>query len=128
MIRFEKISVRNFSSFGNVPTEVNLDTGLTLVQGRNGTGKSSLVTDALTFALYGKPFKDINLPKLINNFNKGDCIVELWFSINKDNFHIKRGLKPNVFEVSKNGVLVPQEASSRDYQRLLESEILKISY
>lgn len=128
MIRFEKISVRNFSSFGNVPTEVNLNTGLTLVQGRNGTGKSSLVTDALTFALYGKPFKDINLPKLINNFNKGDCIVELWFSINKDSFHIKRGLKPGVFEVYENGVLVPQEASSRDYQRLLENEILKISY
>lgn len=130
MILFDRLVVKNFGSFGNAPTEIDLTLGMVLVQGRNGTGKSTLVTDALTFVLYGKPFKKINLPQLVNNMNGRDCVVTLDFRIRGTNstFKVIRGLKPGIFEIYRDGVLIPQEAAMRDYQSYLENEILKVSY
>jgi len=130
MILFNKLSVKNFGSFGNSPTIVDLNIGMALVQGRNGTGKSTIVTDALTFVLYGKSFKKINLPQLINNINGSNLLVELDF-IDRgtgSSFKIIRGMKPGIFEIYKDGILIPQEASTKDYQSILERDILKISY
>lgn len=130
MILFDKLIVRNFGSFGNAPTVVDLNVGMALVQGRNGTGKSTIVTDSLTYVLYGKPFKKINLPQLVNNMNGANMEVQLEFraSDSKTEYKIIRGMKPNRFEIYKNGELIPQEASVRDYQAILERDIIKVSY
>ena len=130
MLNFLGLKVKNFGSFGHAGTEIDLTMGLVLVQGKNGSGKSTIITDALTFVLYGKPFKKIKLPQLINNINGRECVVELTFMVSDSGslYKIVRGMKPAIFEIYKDGVLITQEAATRDYQAFLEHEILKVSY
>jgi DNA repair exonuclease SbcCD ATPase subunit len=128
MIKFKKIRYKNFLSTGNFFTEVFLDKNdMTLIIGSNGVGKSSIL-DAITFALFGKSFRNINKPQLINSINQKNMVVELEFSISAKKYKIIRGLKPNVFEIHCNGELLNQDAKSKDYQELLEKNILKFNY
>lgn len=128
MIHFRKVKWKNFLSYGNVFTEVSLDRSpTTLVVGKNGSGKST-ISDAITFVLYGKPFRKIKKDSLVNSINKKDCVVEIEFSIGEDDYKVIRGIKPNLFEIYQNGELIDQEAKNRDYQEYLESFILKINY
>lgn len=129
MIRFKKITAKNFLSYGNVPTVIELDKNKsTLVAGKNGSGKSSLILDGISFALYGKAFRKINLGQLINSINQKDCQVTIEFSVGTDEFRVFRSLKPNKLEIYKNDELINQEAAVKDYQGFLEKNILKISY
>lgn len=122
---FKTIRWKNFLSTGNSFTEIKLDKfKTTLIVGENGCGKSTLL-DALTFALFNKPFRKINKPQLINSINKKDMLVEVEFDINKIPYSIRRGMKPNIFEIYKNGVLLNQSADNRDHQEILEKQILK---
>jgi DNA repair exonuclease SbcCD ATPase subunit len=128
MIIFRNIRWRNLLSTGNYFTEINLSTNTnTLVVGENGSGKSTML-DALCFALFGKPFRDINKPQLLNSINGKDCVVEVEFDTGNKSYKICRGIKPNLFEIFCNGDLVNQEAASRDYQEYLEKFILKLNY
>jgi DNA repair exonuclease SbcCD ATPase subunit len=128
MIIFKKIRWKNFLSTGNVFTEIDLcSSKTTLIVGENGAGKSTLL-DALSFALFNKPFRKVNKPQLMNTINKKDLTVELEFSIGKHEYRIVRGMKPNVFELYKNEVLLNQDAESKDYQKVLEDQILKINH
>lgn len=128
MIVFQKIKWKNFLSTGNVFTEIDLNTrGTTLVVGENGAGKSTIL-DALTFALFGKTFRNINKPQLLNTITRKDLQVEVEFSIGTTRYRILRGMKPNLFEVYCNDTLVNQSAEMRDYQEYLEKNILKINY
>ena len=95
--------------------------------GTNGAGKST-VLDALTFALFGKPFRKINKPQLVNTTNEKDCVVEVYFSVNNVEWKIKRGIKPNIFIIEKNGVVQDQEASAVEQQKWLELNVLKMNY
>lgn len=128
MLLFTKIRWKNFLSTGNVFTEIDLVSNkTTLVVGENGAGKSTLL-DALSFALFNKPFRKVNKPQLMNTINKKDLVVELEFSIGKHQYKIVRGMKPNVFELYKNDVLLNQDAESKDYQKILEDQILKVNH
>jgi DNA repair exonuclease SbcCD ATPase subunit len=128
MIVFEKIRWKNFLSTGNVFTEVDLTSHKTnLIIGSNGAGKST-VLDALTFSLFGKPFRKINKPMLVNSINEKGCIVEVEFVIGKTNFKIVRGIKPNIFEIYQNGEMLDQSSTIVDYQKQLEQNILKMNY
>lgn len=128
MIVFQSIKWKNFLSTGNVFTTINLNTrGTTLVVGENGAGKST-VLDALTFALFGKTFRNINKPQLINSITRKDLQVEVEFSVGTTRYRILRGMKPNLFEVYCNDTLINQSAEMRDYQEYLEKNILKINY
>jgi DNA repair exonuclease SbcCD ATPase subunit len=128
MIVFTTIRWKNFLSTGNVFTEIKLDKSTnTLIVGQNGAGKSTIL-DALTFALFGKPFRKINKPQLMNSINNANCVVEVEFSIGKKKYKIVRGMKPNVFEIHCDGVLVNQDAKAKDYQEHLEKIILKLNY
>lgn len=128
MITFKKIRWKNLLSTGNVFTEIELDKdNTTLIIGDNGSGKSTLL-DALLFVLFGKPFRKINKPQLLNSINKKGLVVEIEFTIARDRFKIIRGMKPNVFEVYKNDVLLNQTAEMKDYQEILEKQILKINH
>lgn len=128
MIVFQNIKWKNFLSTGNVFTEIDLNTrGTTLVVGENGAGKSTIL-DALTFALFGKTFRNINKPQLLNTITRKDLQVEVEFSIGTTRYRILRGMKPNLFEVYCNDTLVNQSAEMRDYQEYLEKNILKINY
>jgi DNA repair exonuclease SbcCD ATPase subunit len=118
----------NFLSTGNAFTEIQLDKEqTTLIVGDNGAGKSTLL-DALSFVLYSKPFRKINKPQLINSINKKDLVVEVEFNIGPGSYKITRGLKPAIFEVYKNGQLLNQDADQRDYQDILEKQILKLNH
>lgn len=129
MIQFRKIRFKNFGSFGNVFTEINFEKAqTTLVCGNNGSGKSFALLDSLTFALFGKPFRKINIPQLQNSINTKECIVELFFGIGNDNYKVRRGLAPKVFEIYKNDKLINQEAKTADYQAILEEQIIKMNY
>ena len=129
MIIFEKVRFKNFGSFGNTFTELNLvKDSTTLVHGNNGQGKSFALLDSITFGLFGKPFRKIKLPQIVNSINEKDCVVEVEFSANKNKFKIVRGIKPKIFEIYKNGTLLDQHAKSRDYQVMLEEQILKMNY
>ena len=128
MIVFSKIRWQNLLSTGNQFTEIDLlNSGNTLIVGTNGAGKSTLL-DALTFVLFGKSFRNINKPQLLNTITKRDLLVEIEFSIGKNNYLIRRGMKPNVFEVFCNDSLLNQSAEMRDYQEILEKQILKSNY
>jgi len=128
MILFEKVRWKNFLSTGNQNTEINLTKHPTnLIIGTNGAGKSTLL-DALTFALFGKPFRKINKPQLINSVNEKDCIVEVEFSIGNTNWKVIRGIKPNIFEIYKDGSILNQSAAALDQQKWLEQNVLKMNY
>lgn len=127
-ILFKKIRWKNFISTGNEFIELDLGaTGSTLIVGKNGAGKSQLL-DALTFALFGKTFRNINKPQLVNSINKKDTVVEIEFAAGKTSYKIVRGIKPTVFEVYSNGQLMNQSAEMRDYQEILEKQILRFNY
>jgi len=127
-IHFKKVRYKNVLSSGNSFTEILLDKSkTTLISGSNGSGKSTLL-DAITFALYGKAFRKINKPQLINSINQKDLVVEIEFNIGTNQYYIRRGLKPNFFEISLNGTLIDQDAAVRDYQTYLEQNILKLNY
>ena len=128
MIKFHKISWRNFLSTGNNPTEVILDRmTTTLIVGENGAGKSTIL-DAICFALFNKGFRNVSKPQLLNSINQKNLLVELEFSIGRKEYKIIRGHKPAKFEIWCDGSPLNQEADSRDYQKYLEESILKLNY
>ena len=128
MITFKKISWANFLSTGNQPTEVILDgTATTLIIGANGAGKSTIL-DALTFVLYGKSFRKINKAQLINSTNEKSCLVEIEFDVNSVVWKIQRGIKPNIFKITRNGEELDQSHSAIDQQKWLEQNVLKMNY
>ena len=128
MLTFTSVRYKNILSTGNAWTTIELNRNKsTLIVGENGAGKSTIL-DAISFALYGKAFRKINKPQLMNSINQRDLSVEVYFSSNSNEFIIKRGMKPNVFEIWKNGELLNQDASARDYQAYLEENILKMNY
>jgi DNA repair exonuclease SbcCD ATPase subunit len=128
MINFELVRWKNFLSTGNSFTELSLTKSQnTLIIGSNGAGKSTIL-DALCFGLFGKPFRKINKPQLLNSINQNDCVVEVEFSIGRKAYKIVRGIKPNIFEIYCNGALINQDAKSKDYQEHLEKVILKLNY
>lgn len=128
MIEFEEIRYKNILSTGNAFTTISLNScKTTLIVGENGAGKSTIL-DALAFALYGKPFRRINKPQLLNSINSKDLLVELDFRINSDEYMIRRGIKPNIFEVYKNDNLLNQDGANKDYQTYLEQNILKLNF
>ena len=128
MIHFEKVRWKNFLSTGNQFTEIELDRNeTTLIIGENGAGKST-VLDALCFALFGKPFRTISKSQLVNTVNAMETVVEIEFSIASRKYKVIRGIKPNKFEIWQNDVMLNQEANSRDYQKILEQQILKLNY
>ena len=127
-INFEKVKYKNILSTGNVFTTIQLnEVPSTLIAGSNGSGKSTLL-DAIVFGLYGRPFRNINKAQLVNSINNKELIVELYFSAGGDKFMIRRGIKPNLFEIWKNGAMINQDASVRDYQAFLEESILGINF
>ena len=127
-IHFKTIRWKNFLSTGNTFTEVYLDRYKTrLVIGENGAGKSTLL-DAVTFALFNKPFRKINKPQLVNSINNKHTLVEIEFDIGKHQYMVRRGMKPNVFEIYRDGEMFNQDAANRDYQEMLEKYILKLNY
>jgi len=128
MIIFKTLRWKNLLSTGNYWTEINLNqTQNTLVVGENGSGKSTML-DALCFVLFGKAFRNINKPNLLNSINQKDCVVEIHFDIGSKNYKVVRGIKPNVFQIFQNGDLLNQDAASKDYQEILEDNILKLNY
>ena len=128
MIVFKTLSWKNFLSTGSSPNTLLLDKSQsTLVVGRNGEGKSTML-DALTFALFGKPFRNINKPQLINSINQKNCIVTIEFSIGTAEYKIIRGIKPNIFEIWCNDTMINQDAAAKDYQKVLEQQILRLNY
>ena len=128
MITFKKIKYKNFLSSGNQFTEIDFQKHHTnLIVGTNGAGKSTML-DALTFVLFNKPFRKINKPQLVNATNERDCVVEIEFSINSRDYLVRRGIKPNVFDIEVNGNPLHKEADDRANQRILEESILKVNY
>ncbi|CAB5221443.1 endonuclease subunit [uncultured Caudovirales phage] len=128
MIVFKSVTWKNFLSTGNSPNKVLLNkSATTLIIGKNGEGKSTIL-DALCFSLFGKPFRNINKGQLVNSINGKGCTVEIEFSINSKEYRIVRGIKPNIFEIYVNDELMNQDAASRDYQKVLEQQILKLNY
>jgi DNA repair exonuclease SbcCD ATPase subunit len=118
----------NFLSTGNSANTVLLDKSpTTLIIGRNGEGKSTIL-DALCFALFGKPFRNINKGQLVNSINQKNCMVEIKFSVANVEYRIRRGIKPNLFEIYQNDVLLNQDSAARDYQKILEQQILRLNY
>ena len=128
MIIFKKIRWKNFLSTGAVFSEVDLQASKTnLIIGSNGAGKSTIL-DALTFSLFGKPFRKINKPMLVNSINEKDCLAEIEFSIGSKEYKVVRGIKPNKFEIYCNGQFWNQEASAVDQQKNFEANVLKMNY
>ena len=128
MITFKKIKYKNFLSSGNQFTEIDFQQHHTnLIVGTNGAGKSTML-DALTFVLFNKPFRKINKPQLVNATNERECVVEIEFSINGRDYLVRRGIKPNLFDIEVNGAPLHKEADDRANQRILEENILKVNY
>ena len=128
MIIFKSLRWKNLLSTGNIFTEIELNNSKTnLLVGKNGSGKSTAI-DALSFALFGKPFRKINKPQLVNSITQKQLITEVEFSIGTNEYKIIRGMKPNLFEVYKNGSLINQSAEMKDYQEILEKQIIKVNH
>ena len=128
MIKFKKLRWKNFLSTGNSFTEVDFTTyKTTLVVGHNGAGKST-VLDALAFALFGKAHRNISKPQLVNSINNKSCLVEVEFSVLGSSLKVVRGIKPNIFEIWKDGIMINQSSHSKEYQKILEQNILKLNH
>jgi DNA repair exonuclease SbcCD ATPase subunit len=128
MILFESIRWRNFLSTGDQWTEINfVENSNTIIIGSNGSGKSTLL-DALSFSLFNKPFRKINKPQLVNTVNEKTCLVEVKFEVGNKKYFVRRGMKPNVFDIEVNGVALHKEADDRSNQRILEENILKLNH
>jgi DNA repair exonuclease SbcCD ATPase subunit len=128
MILFKNVRYKNFLSSGNIFTDIQLDRSqTTLITGENGAGKSTML-DAITFGLFGKPFRKINKPQLVNSINEKESIVEIEFLIGKKHIFVRRGIKPNLFEIKVDDVPLQQDANIRDFQEYLEKSILKLNY
>ena len=126
-IQFTKVRYKNILSVGNHLIEIPLDHhNTTIISGTNGTGKSTII-EAITFGLYGKSFRKINKNQLINSVNQKELLVEIEFLISADKYLIRRGLKPAIFEIWKNGELINKDAAAKDYQLYLEQNIIKMS-
>ena len=127
MILFKNVEYRNFLSTGNVTNKISLnENNTTLLVGKNGHGKSTII-DALTFSLFGKPFRNISKNQLINSINGKATLVTIEFDVAGSAYKVIRGIKPNIFEIWKNGEMINQDASVRDYQTVLEQQILKMN-
>ena len=125
MLIFNKVIIKNFFSVGNVPITIMLNKSpTTAVVGKNGEGKSSCILDSIYFACFGKPFRNINIPNVVNSINNSDCVVELFLKSGTKEYRVVRGLKPKVFEIWENDVLLDQDAHSKDYQDHLEKYVL----
>jgi len=128
MILFKTIRWKNLLSTGNQFTEVDFtESSTNLIIGSNGAGKSTIL-DALCFSLFGKPFRKINKPQLLNSVNEKDCVVEVEFSIGKTEWKVVRGIKPNVFQIYRNDTALDQNASVVDQQKWLEQNVIKMNY
>jgi DNA repair exonuclease SbcCD ATPase subunit len=128
MLIFRHVRWKNLLSTGNYFTEMKLDNrDNTLIVGENGSGKSTML-DALCFSLFGKPFRNVNKPQLLNSINQKDCVVEVEFDVNNKSYKVIRGIKPNKFEIYQDGELLNQDAAMKDYQEFLEKFILKMNY
>ena len=128
MINFKYVKWKNFLATGNIPSSVILDKSVTtLVIGENGAGKSTIL-DALCFVLFGKAYRPIKKAQLVNSINQRECEVEIEFQIGTTNFKVIRGIKPNIFQIWRNGKELDQEAHSKDFQKILEEQILKLNY
>ncbi len=128
MLLFHKIKYKNFLSSGNQFTEIDFQKSNTnLIIGTNGAGKSTML-DALTFVLFNKSFRGITKPQLVNSVNEKDCVVEIEFSVNNKKYLVRRGIKPNIFDIEVNGVLLHKESDDRANQKILEENILKVNY
>lgn len=129
MIIFKTVKFKNFGSFGNTFTKIQLNkNSTTLIYGNNGSGKSFAFLDSITYGLFGKPFRKVNINQLANSINTKNCIVEIEFSKGSDEYLIKRGLNPKIFEIYKNSELLNQDSNSLDYQKILEDSILKMNF
>jgi len=127
-IQFKEVRYKNLLSSGNAWTTISLnDNRTTLISGTNGSGKSTLL-DAIVFGLYGKAFRKVNKNQLINSINGRETVVEIRFQVGLNNYMIRRGIKPTIFEIWKNNELVNQDAAARDYQTYLEQNILNLNY
>lgn len=127
-IIFKTLEWQNFLSTGNAPNKISLNsTPSTLIVGSNGEGKSTML-DALTFALFGKAFRSVNKPQLINSINQKNCLVTIEFEIGTAQYKVVRGIKPTVFEIYSNGEMVNQDAAAKDYQKVLEQQVLRLNY
>jgi len=128
MILFKSLKYKNFLSTGDNWTDINLNKAKsTLIIGSNGAGKSTML-DAISFALFGKPHRNINKPQLVNSINNRDCIVEVEFTIGSSHFKVIRGIKPTLFEIYQNGKMFDQSSHAKEYQKILEQNILKLNH
>ena len=127
-ITFNAVRWKNFLSTGNTFTEIQLDqVSTTLIVGGNGAGKSTML-DALSFGLFGKPYRNINKPQLINSINNKDCKVEVEFTVGPNRYKVVRGMKPQMFEIHRNGELFNETSHAREFQKMLEQNILKLNH
>ena len=128
MITFKRVRYKNFLSTGQQFIEIQLDrSSKTLVVGENGAGKSTML-DALCFGLFQRAFRSIKKEQMVNSINEKDCVVEVEFIIGQNEYKIVRGIKPNIFEIWRNNVMLNQDAAIRDYQKHLEQTILKLNF
>jgi len=128
MIIFKTIRYKNFLSTGNSWTTIDLlSTKTTLVVGHNGAGKSTML-DALAFALFGKAHRNISKPQLVNTINNKDCVVEIEFTVSGSDLKVVRGIKPNIFEIWKDGTMINQSSHAKEYQKILEQNIIKLNH